>query len=43
MKNYILGTIFVIIIATVGFSGVAKEFDKVVSVTKEQAAKAVKE
>lgn len=43
MKNYILGTILGIVIATVGFSGVAKVLDKVVSVTKEQAAKAVKE
>ena len=43
MKNFIFGTIFGIVIATVGFSGVAKVLDKAVSVTKDQAEKAVKE
>lgn len=40
MKNFIAGTIFGIVVATVGFSGLAHMLDKAVNVTKEQAAKA---
>jgi hypothetical protein len=43
MKNFILGTLFGIVVATIGFAGVAKVLDKAVSVTKEQAVKATKE
>ena len=41
MKNFLIGTVFGIIIATVGFSGIAKLLDngveKVKQVTVEQA------
>ena len=41
MKNFLIGTVFGIIIATVGFSGIAKMLDngveKVKQVTVEQA------
>jgi hypothetical protein len=41
MKTFILGTVFGIIVATVGFSGIArmldKSVDKVKEVTIEQA------
>ena len=40
MKNFILGTIFGIIVSTIGFAGVAKVLDKAVDVTKQQAEKA---
>lgn len=43
MSNFIYGTIFGIIVATIGFTGVAKVLDKAVTVTKEQAVKATKE
>ena len=40
MKNFLIGTVFGIIIATVGFSGIAKMLDngvdKVKQVTQEQ-------
>lgn len=42
MSNFIAGTIFGIIVATVGFSGVAKVLDKAVDVTKSQAEKVAK-
>jgi hypothetical protein len=35
MKNFITGTIFGIVIATVGFSGIAKMLDKSVDKVKE--------
>jgi hypothetical protein len=37
MSNFIYGTIFGIVVATIGFSGVANILDKAVSVTKTQA------
>jgi hypothetical protein len=37
MNNFIYGTIFGIIVATIGFSGVARIMDKAVDVTKTQA------
>lgn len=40
MKNFIVGAIFGIVVATVGFTGIAHILDKAVDVTKEQAAKA---
>jgi len=43
MRNFVFGTIFGIIVATVGFAGIAKMLDKAVNVTKEQAIKATKE
>jgi hypothetical protein len=40
MRNFILGTIFGIVVATVGFSGIAKLLDggvnRVKSITQEQ-------
>jgi hypothetical protein len=43
MRNFFLGTLFGIVIATVGFSGVAKMLDggvnKVKSITQEQVKK----
>lgn len=39
MSNFIYGTIFGIIVATIGFAGVARVLDKAVNVTKEQAVK----
>ena len=37
MSNFIYGTIFGIIVATIGFSGIARIADKAVDVTKHQA------
>jgi hypothetical protein len=37
MKNFIIGTVFGIIIATVGFTGVARMMDKAVDKTKATA------
>jgi len=37
MNNFIYGTIFGIIVATIGFSGVARIMDKAVDVTKTHA------
>jgi hypothetical protein len=37
MNNFIYGTVFGIIVATIGFSGVARIMDKAVDVTKTQA------
>lgn len=42
MKNFIVGTIFGIIVSTIGFAGVARVLDKAVDVTKTQAEKAAK-
>jgi hypothetical protein len=38
MKNFIYGTIFGIVVATVGFSGIAHMLDKAVVKTKETAS-----
>jgi len=35
MKNFLIGTVFGIVIATVGFSGIAKMLDKSVDKVKE--------
>jgi len=37
MKTFIYGTIFGIIVATVGFAGIARIMDKAVDATKNQA------
>ena len=37
MKTFIYGTVFGIIVATVGFSGIARILDKAVNTTKTQA------
>lgn len=37
MKNFIIGTVFGIVIATIGFSGVAHLLDKAVTKTKQTA------
>ncbi len=37
MRTFIYGTIFGIIVATVGFAGLARMLDKAVNVTKTQA------
>lgn len=42
MKNFIFGTIFGIVVATVGFSGIAKLLDKGVEKTKEIATQGAK-
>ena len=36
MRNFILGTVFGIVIATVGFSGIARLLDKGVDTVKTQ-------
>jgi hypothetical protein len=38
MRTFIYGTIFGIVVATVGFSGIAHMLDKAVVKTKETAA-----
>jgi hypothetical protein len=37
MTNFVVGIVFGIVVATVGFSGIARVLDKAVNVTKEQA------
>ncbi len=37
MKTFIYGTIFGIIVATVGFAGIARMLDRAVNATKTQA------
>ena len=37
MKNFVFGTIFGLVIATVGFTGLARIADRAVDVTKLQA------
>lgn len=36
MRNFILGTVFGIVVATVGFSGIARLLDKGVDTVKTQ-------
>jgi hypothetical protein len=43
MKNFILGTIFGIVISTIGFGGVAKLLDNGVNKTKAIVQEQVKE
>jgi hypothetical protein len=42
MKNFILGTIFGIVIATVGFGGIAKMLDNGIEKTKTIAVESAK-
>ena len=42
MKAFILGTIFGLILATVGFSGIAKILDRVVETVKTQSQELAK-
>ena len=42
MKNFILGTIFGIVISTVGFSGIARMLDKGIEKTKDIATETAK-
>lgn len=42
MRNFILGTIFGIVVATVGFSGIAKMLDNGVEKTKAIAVESSK-
>lgn len=37
MKTFIYGTVFGIVVATVGFAGIARMLDKAITVTKTQA------
>jgi hypothetical protein len=37
MKNFIVGTVFGLILATVGFSGIARMLDKGVDTVKEKS------
>jgi len=42
MKNFLVGTIFGIIVATVGFNGIAKMLDNSVNKVKEVSQEQVK-
>ncbi len=42
MKNFILGTIFGIVVSTVGFSGIARMLDKGIEKTKDIATEGAK-
>ena len=42
MRNFVIGSIFGIVVATVGFSGIAHMADKAVNVTKEHAREIAK-
>jgi hypothetical protein len=42
MKSFIIGTVFGIVICTVGFSGIARMFDHGVSKVQEVAKEAAK-
>jgi D-serine dehydratase len=42
MRNFILGLVFGIVVATVGFSGIAHMADKAVNITKQQAIEVAK-
>lgn len=37
MKNFLIGTVFGIVVATIGFSGVARVLDNAVVKTKQTA------
>jgi hypothetical protein len=37
MGNFIIGTVFGIVVSSIGFSGIAHVLDKAVAVTKVQA------
>ena len=42
MKAFVLGTVFGLILATVGFSGIARIFDKGVDTVKTQSQELAK-
>lgn len=42
MKNFLIGTVFGIVVATVGFSGIAKLLDNGIQKTKEIATEGAK-
>lgn len=42
MKNFLVGTVFGIVVATVGFSGIAKLLDNGIQKTKEIATEGAK-
>jgi len=42
MKNFVLGTIFGLILATVGFSGIARMLDKGIDTVKTQSQELAK-
>ena len=42
MKSFILGTIFGIVVATVGFSGIARMLDNGIQKTKDLAVETAK-
>jgi hypothetical protein len=42
MKSFILGTIFGLILATVGFSGIARMLDKGINTVKTQSEEIAK-
>lgn len=42
MKNFIIGTIFGIVVSTVGFSGIARMLDNGLEKTKELATETAK-
>jgi len=42
MKSFILGTIFGIVVSTVGFSGIARMLDKGIEKTKDIATEGAK-
>jgi hypothetical protein len=42
MKNFVLGTIFGIVISTVGFTGIARMLDNGIQKTKELATETAK-
>jgi capsular polysaccharide biosynthesis protein len=42
MRNFILGTIFGIVVSTVGFTGIARMLDKGIEKTKDIATETIK-
>lgn len=42
MKNFVIGTVFGLILATVGFSGIAKMFDKGINTVKTHSQELAK-
>lgn len=42
MKNFVIGTIFGLILATVGFSGIARIMDKGIDTVKTQSQEMAK-
>jgi hypothetical protein len=42
MKNFVIGTVFGLVLATVGFSGIARMLDKSVDVVKTHSQELAK-